>query len=140
MIVNPHSLTTLQIEWRGVVRMRERVRHLAISTFTADPARSPAFGDVFYNLPLVLAYDVLKQVLLHAKEEGRFKSSRNQLADLLESAKKSIPWLDWEGLSASVQARNEVAHRGKLFGDVKCLQDIARIEAQLMAWGIIDAV
>ena len=81
----------------------------------------------------MLAFDVLKQVLLQAREEGLFVSSRNQLADLLESAKKHLPWQDWEGIHTSVKSRNAVAQRGKLYGDVKCLQDIAMIEAQLQA-------
>ena len=139
MIANPSSLATLQAEWQAVVQMRERIQNLVISTFALDVKKSPVFGDILYNLPLRLAFDVLKQVLLQAKDEGLIRSSRRQLADLVESAKTSLPWIDWQRLREGVKRRNEVVHGGKLFGDTQCLQDIADIEAQLLAWGIITA-
>ena len=139
MIANPSSLETLQAEWQGVVQMRERIQNLVISTFAFDAKKSPVFGDILYNLPLRLAFDVLKQVLLQAKDEGLIRSSRRQLGDLVESAKTSLPWIDWQRLREGVKRRNEVVQGGKLFGDQQCLQDIADIEAQLLAWGIITA-
>jgi hypothetical protein len=138
MIVNSIALATLQSEWQGVVRMRERVRHLVVSTFAFDSAQSPVFGDVLYNLPLVLAFDVLTNLLLRAKDEGLFTSSGNQLGDLMDSGKTAFSWLDWHGLRDAVKRRNEVAQSGKLFGDLQCLLYIARIEDQLIAWGIIS--
>jgi hypothetical protein len=138
MIANPNSLATLQTEWHGVIQMRERMRHLVVSTFAFDANKSPAFGDLFYNLPFLLAFDVLKQVLLQAREEGLFAASRHRLVDLMDSAKTALPWVDWQCLREAVKRRNEVAHDGKLFGDIQCLQDIADIEAQLVAWGIIS--
>jgi len=139
MIANPSSLETLQAEWQGVVQMRERVQNLVISTLALDAKKSPVFGDILYNLPLRLAFDVLKQVLLQAKDEGLIRSSRRQLGDLVESAKTSLPWIDWQRVREGVKRRNEVVQDGKLFGDTQCLQDIADIEAQLLAWGIITA-
>ena len=139
MIANPSSLVTLQAEWQGVVQMRERIQNLVISTFAFDAKKSPVFGDILYNLPLRLAFDVLKQVLLQAKDQGLIRSSRRQLGDLVESAKTSLPWIDWQRLLEGVKRRNEVLHGGKLLGDQQCLQDIADIEAQLLAWGIITA-
>ena len=139
MIVNLSSLAILQAEWEGVVRMRERMRHLVLSTFAFDAARSPAFGDVLYNLPLLLAFDVLEQVLLQARADGRFADSGRRLGNLMDSAKTALPWIDWQCLREAVKRRNEVKLHRKLFGDVQCLQDIADIEAQLIAWGVITA-
>lgn len=139
MIVDPNSLATFQAEWQGVIQMRERMRHLVVSTFAFDAKKSPAFGDLFYNLPFLLAFDVLKQVLLQAREEGLFTASRHRLSDLMDSAKGALSWVDWQHLHEAVKRRNEVAHNGKLFGDIQCLQDIADIEAQLVAWNIIPA-
>jgi len=133
MIANPSSLVTLQAEWQGVVRMRDRMRHLVISTFAFDTLRSPAFGNILYNLPLLLAFGVLKQVLLQAREDGRFTSSLPQLEALMDSAKTSLLWKDWSCLRQGVKRRNEAVHNGKLFGDIQCLQDIADVEAQLLA-------
>jgi len=137
MIMNLNSVATLQAEWDGAVRMRDRVRHLVISTFAFDAKKSPAFGDLLYNLPFLLAFSVLKEVLLQAREEGRFTSSRPQLGDLIDSAKNSLPWIDWQCLREAVKRRNEVMQNGRLLGDVQCLQDIAEVEAQLIAWDII---
>jgi hypothetical protein len=137
MIVNLNSLGTLQAEWNGVVQMRERMRQLALSIFAVDAKKSPAFGDILYNLPFLLAFGVLKQVLLQARDEGRFTSSRPQLSVLMDSAKNSLPWIDWQCLREAVKRRNEVVQNGRLFGDIQCLQDMADIEAQLLAWGII---
>ena len=139
MIVNPSSLASLQAEWDGAVRMRDRVRHLVSSTFAFDTKKSPAFGDVLYNLPLLLAFNVLKQVLLQAREEGLISSSQRQLSDLMDSAKTALEWIDWQLLWEGVKRQDEVAEGNKLFGDGQCLKYIAFIEAQLVAWGIITA-
>jgi hypothetical protein len=139
MLANLSSLTTLEAEWHGVVRMREHVRHLVVSTFADDAIRSPAFANILYNLPLLLAFEVLMQVLLQARENGRFMGSQLQLGDLMDSAKTSLPWIDWQRLREAVKRRNEVTHDCRIFGNVQCLQDIADIEAQLVAWGIISA-
>lgn len=139
MILNPSSLTPLQEKWQGVIQMRERMDHLVISTFAFDPITSPAFGNILYNLPFLLALDVLRQVLLQAKEQEQFAGSGQELADLMEAAKISVPWLDWQSLRKAATRQNEVAHQAKLWGDRECLRDISNIEAQLCAWGIITA-
>src|SRR5215213_3885783 len=137
MIVNPSSLATLQAEWQTVVQMRERMKELVISIFAVDASTSPAFGDVFYNLPFRLAFEVLKKVLLQAKAEGLITTSQQRLADLMDSAMTSVPWNNWQGLRDAVRRRNEVVHGDKLLGDKQCLQAIADVEAQLTTWRII---
>ena len=137
MIANPSSLAVLQAEWQAVVQMRERMQGLVTSTFALDAATSPAFGDILYNLPFRLAFDVLKKVLLQAKEEGLIATSHQRLSDLMDSASTSLPWKNWHSLRDAVRRRNEVVHGGKLLGDEECLQDIADVEAQLIAWRII---
>ena len=114
MNLDRSTLSTLQIEWNGVVQMRQRMDHLVISTFAFDPITSPVFGDILYNLPLLLAINVLNQVLVQVGEEG-------------------------PALQAILQRGRELAQEGRLFGDKQCLQDIADIEAQLLAWGVIRA-
>ncbi len=137
MIVNPSAVTPLQVEWQGVLQMRSRIQHLVLSTFAFDIRRSPAFGDVLYNLPFLLAFEVLKQVLLQARAAGLITGSGQRLADLIESSKSSLPWMDWDGLHEAMNRRNEVLQEGKLCGDAQCLADIAAIEAQLAAWAVI---
>ena len=138
MITDLSVLSAIQSEWHGVVLMRERVRHLVVATFAYDSTQSPTFGDVLYNLPLILAFDVLTAVLIHAKDQGLFTSSGTQLDELMDGAKSSLPWLDWQYLRDGVQRRNEVARSARLFGDLQCLLYIARIEDQLTAWNIVS--
>jgi hypothetical protein len=90
MKANRNSLTPLQAEWEGVVRMRDRIRQLTLSTWAVDANRSPAFGDVLYNLPLHLAFGVLKKALLQARAEGQFTTPRQHLSDLMENAKTAL--------------------------------------------------
>lgn len=137
MIANPSSLAVLQAEWQAVVQMRSRMQGLVTSTFALDAATSPAFGDILYNLPFRLAFDVLKKVLLQAKDEGLIATSQQRLPDLMDSASTSLPWKNWQSLREAVRRRNEVVHGGKLLADEQCLQDIAEVEAQLITWRII---
>jgi len=137
MIANPSSLALLQAEWQTVKQMRARMKELVISTLAVDASTSPAFGDILYNLPFRLAFEVLKKVLLQAKAEGLITTSQQRLADLMDSAISSLPWNNWQGLRDAVRRRNEVVHGGKLLGDEQCLQAIADVESQLIAWRII---
>jgi len=139
MIANPSSVAALQAEWEGVTYMRERMQSLVASTSAFDASTSPAFGGILYNLPLRLAFDVLKKVLLQAKEEGLIPTTKQRLADLMDSAITSLPWNNWQDLREAVSRRDEVVYQGKLLGDEQCLQDIADVEAQLIAWRIITS-
>ena len=137
MIVNPNATATLQADWQGVLRMRERMQHLVVSTFAFDPITSPVFGNILFNLPLQLALNVLAKVLLQAREGGQFAGRGCELENLLDGARASLLWIDWQALREGAQRGSELAHDGRLFGDRQCLQDIAHIEAQLFAWGVI---
>src|SRR5215212_172525 len=106
MIANPSSLALLQDEWQTVRQMRERMKGLVISAFAVDASTSPAFGDVLYNLPFRLAFEVLKKVLLQAKAEGLITTSQQRLADLMESAITSLSWTNWHSLRDAVRRRN----------------------------------
>jgi hypothetical protein len=139
MLANPSSLSVLQAEWQTVIQMRQRMQELVTSTLAFDASISPAFGDVLYNLPFRLAFEVLKKVLLQARDEGLIATSQQRLADLLDSASNTLPWNNWQALREAVKRRNEVVFGGKLLGDQQCLQDIADVEAQLIAWRIITS-
>jgi hypothetical protein len=95
---------------------------------------------MLYNLPFLLAFDLLKQVLMQESDEDKFTGFLPELGDLMDSAKTSLTWVNWQCLREGVKRQNEVAHSGKLFGDIQCLQDIAYIESQLASWGIISTV
>ena len=140
MFANPHTRITLQTEWLDMIRMRDRIHNLVTSTFAFNASISPAFGDILYNLPLRLAFEVLKKALLQAKAEGLIPTSQQRLSDLMDSAVTSLPWTNWQALREAVRRRNQVVYEGKLLGNEQCLRDIADVEAQLIAWRIITSV
>src|SRR5687768_11439963 len=49
-----------------------------------------ALADVLYNLPVLLAFDVLTQTLLAMRDEGTFACPRNQLGPLMDSAQTAV--------------------------------------------------
>ena len=60
-----------------------------------------------------------------------------RMQERMDSAQTSLPWIDWQCLQEGVNCRNQVAYEGRLLGDKECLERIADIEAQLIAWGVI---
>ena len=139
MIVNTAAGAELSTEWTGAIRMLDRMKKLVVGSFVGGAMATPGIAMVIYNLPLLLAFDVLKQVLVQARDEKSFTCSGSQLGHLMECAKDSLLWIDWDGLRKGVRRRNEVAHDGKLFDSAQAIQDIESVEAQPVAWGIINA-
>jgi hypothetical protein len=139
MTLSPTAVADLRSEWAGVVNMRKRMRLLVVATFAGGAITGPALAGVVYNVPLLLAFDVLRQTLAWARDEKLFACSRRQLGDLMDCSKDYLPWTAWGALREGVRRRNAIAHDGQLFEAKQCLQDIANVEAQLLTWGIIEA-
>src|SRR5689334_18849979 len=97
-------------QWAGVLRMHDRMQTLVVNTFVGGGFTGPALAKVVYNLPLLLAFHVLKQVLIAARNKGLFVSSRSNLDTMMDNAKAAMPWVDFTGLRDGVRRRNEVAH------------------------------
>lgn len=141
MVLSPTTVEELRSAWTGVVQMRERMKTIVVVTFAGGALTGSTLRDVAYNLPLLLAFDVLKQALAEAANEKLFVCSpRATLGKLMDSGKDSLSWIDWENLREGVRRRNAVAHDGVLVDGKQCLQDIDSVEAQLFAWKILSAV
>ena len=138
MIANRTTLKKLQSEWAGVVKMREKMENLVKMTFSTGGLTGPSLAKVLYNLPMLLAFDVLAQVLRAARDEGTFVSRGDKPGKLMDSAKTALTWNDWGELKDGVLRRNEIAHDGKLFDSSQCLKDITKVQEQLVAWAIIE--
>lgn len=125
-----------QSDWDGVGKMFERMRHLVLVSFVGGRLTAgPGLREVVYNLPMLLASDVLKNVVQSVRDEGIVVWPTKKL---WEGAQIALPWNNWDELKAGVDRRNEIAYEGKLFGCSECCKDIANIQEQLVAWGIID--
>jgi hypothetical protein len=131
VIANGDELTKLASDWEGVVRMRDRLQKHAGGASAAASA-----PDALFNLPLVLAFDVLRSALRTIKKEGRFSSDGNGLGSLMKAARDSIPWIDYKALRKGAKRRSAVARDGELYSAAVCLRDIENVAAQLQAWGI----
>ena len=137
MIKDPDCLRNLKEEWAGVSKMRDRMKMLLAATLAGGAFTAPALGGVVYNLPLLLAYDVLGQALRDLRDQGEFACKSNFLGQLVEASKTRISWLDWQKVRDGVHLRNTVAHDGALHEAKVCWDAIAAVENQLSSWGII---
>ncbi len=119
----------------------------AVRRLSAEPGSSiiPGAGIVqhpvatgFCNLPLVLAYAVLEQVLEVLAEERRFLMPKKpKLANLMMNSKAAISWLDFDYIDKGRERRNELAHDAELVPDAECLGYIDAVETQLRSWKVI---
>jgi hypothetical protein len=91
----------------------------------------------FYNLPFVLAYAILDQVLANLIDQGAISchTKRPMLGEKMEASKSVIPWQNYALVDAGKTARNELAHKAKLLGKAACFEYIGAIEKELRAWG-----
>ncbi len=136
---SPDCLHNLQEQWAGASKMRDRMKMLLAATFTGGAFTGPALGGIVYNLPLLLAYDVLGQVLRALRDQGEFECKSNFLGPLVEASKTRIPWIDWQKIRTGVDLRNAVAHDGALHEARVCWDAMEAVESQLFSWGIIPA-
>jgi hypothetical protein len=134
VISNGDELTKLSSDWQGAVRMRDRLQKQAGGSSAGHAAVT--LPDAIYNLPLLLAFEVLRGALRAIKKEGRFSSEGNGLGSLMKAAESAIPWIDYKALRKGTKRRNAVARDGELFPAAVCLKDIENVSAQLRAWGI----
>jgi len=114
MIKDPDTLTRLRAEWAGVTKMIERMKMLLAGTFAGGAFTAPALGGIVYNLPLLLAFDVLAQTLRALRDQNEFKCRSDSLGRLLEAGKGTVSWVDWQAIRTGVDLRNAVAHAGKI--------------------------
>lgn len=136
LITDAHALAAIRSEWSAVVRMRERMNKLMVG-----PVGSVADGalhSVVYNLPLLLAFDVLGKVLRALKKQRQVPGERDQIGDLMDIFQGDPSWLEWSVLRDGVRRRNAIAYAGELFSGVECLADIEAVEEQLREWEILE--
>jgi len=135
LITDVTALSAIRSEWSAVVKVRERMRNLM-----AGPVGSIADGalhSVVYNLPFLLAFNVLEKVLRALRKQRQVPGSSEQLGELMDTFQGDPSWLEWSVLRDGERRRNAIAHAGELFSGVECLTDIEAVEEQLGAWEIL---
>lgn len=91
----------------------------------------------FRNLPLVLGYAVLDELLDILIRQGEFVSNNRKLGAKLKASENVLPWQNYALVDAGREARNKLAHEGELLDDGQCLIFIEAIEVELRAWRVI---
>lgn len=91
------------------------------------------------NLPLILAYSALDQVLSQLIDEGFFicNGNRPPLGKKMVDSKGGLPWEDYDLVNKGKDDRNNLAHEGILVGIDDCHKYINAIEVELKAWEVI---
>jgi hypothetical protein len=94
----------------------------------------------FYNLPFVLAYATLDQVLDQLITEGHVKvgGKRPLLGTKMAASSSTVPWKDYATVDAGKEKRNELAHKAKLLPPKECPEYISAIEVELKAWKVLQ--
>jgi hypothetical protein len=136
LISDAAALAALRSEWSAAVKVRERMNKLL-----GGPVGSVADGalhGVVYNLPLLLAFNVLERALRALKKQRQIPGQGEQLGDLLDLFQGDPSWLEWSVLRDGERRRQAIEHAGELFPSVECLADIEAVEEQLRAWGILE--
>jgi len=135
MIRDPQIKSEIVKEWNGVRKLQQSfiTKHLL-----------PGYGiinefipDEFHNLPFVLAFAVLDEVLTQLRDQGDFKCKSSFLGPKMEASQSHLPWQNYDLVNSGKKARNRLAHDATLLAKADCIKYIDTIEIELRAWGII---
>ena len=92
----------------------------------------------FYNLPLILAFGVLDEVLGELANQGVFSCRQGALlGEKMTRSQSILPWVDYAAVERAKNLRNAVAHDGALLSKADCLGLIALVETELRAWQVL---
>lgn len=136
MIQDPAARADIVQEWGAVKKLCSSDRAYMIpgaGFINTSPPES------FYNLPFLLAYATLDQVLSQMIEEGAIQceKKRPMLGDKMAASITAIPWHRYEFVEAGRIARNALAHEAILLSKPDCLTYIDAVEKELTAWGVL---
>jgi hypothetical protein len=140
MNVNEQYKIDIQQDWIGIQKLKEHdnsIMHLP----NGDAILTGGFvPESFWNLPFLLAYSVLDDVLTILRNEGAYTCSSRESQKLglkMEASKSQITWQNYDLVSEGKDARNDLAHRAVIWPKEKCFTYIDAIEKELAAWGLL---
>ena len=136
MIRDQKVLSEILEQWKAIRKLCSgSVRQYMLHGAIIDERRESEF----YNLPFVLAYAVLDQVLAELINQGTFQCAGKtpQLGKKMKASQKVVPWQDYKNITNGKKERNLLAHKAKLLNKDKCFEYIDAIETELKAWGVL---
>ena len=137
MITDPKILASIRSQWRVVKRFSESSHAQYLSPCGAYINETPP--ESFFNLPLILAFSVLDQVLKELIQQGSVPrpSGRGFLGEKMQTARSAIAWQNYDYIERGKVQRNAIAHDGNLLDRATCLAFINAIEIELCAWRVL---
>jgi hypothetical protein len=138
MIRDATALAEIRKNWAGVEALRTRLQVSAFSSVGVIRRHFPVvLSNAAHNLPFVHAFAVLNDVLKQLEDERHFNCNSKFLGPLLRASEKALPWRNFALVSAGVDRRNGVAHRGQLLDRGECWKYIDAVKSELSGWGIL---
>lgn len=136
MIADAESAVVLRQHW-NTVRQLTSASHRQVQ-IPGGPFINETPADEFFNLPLVLAYGVLDEVLdeLIAQRTFRRSAGRQTLEIKMIASRPHLPWQDYTLVDFGRVVRNKLAHDAVLHSKKECLRYISAIDIEFRAWGI----
>ena len=138
MIRDLIALAETRQNWAGVEILRNKLQVSAFASVGFLDGHFPfVLSNAAHNLPFIHAYAVLNDVLKQLANEGQFTCKSIFLGELLKKSEKALHWRGFALVSAGVDHRNDVAHRGVLLERAECWKYIDAVKTELSAWSVI---
>ena len=93
----------------------------------------------FYNLPFLLAFATLDQVLTELIAQGTIQCQRKfpPFGVKMAAAANILPWQNYALIESLKNVRNDLAHEARLLDKGACFAFIDAIESELKAWRVL---
>ena len=135
MINNQSHKQIIKKSWRGVRDLQKSLTRVDVINGTLHFAYAP---DETYNLPFVLAYSVLDNVLSELRDQGDIDCKSWMLGIKMEASKNTLPWKDYNLIWAGKEKRDQLAHASILIDKAECIKYIDAVENELNGWDILS--
>lgn len=134
MIIDPVAKNEILQNWKGLIKLKNSFHTMYL---TKGGLVSNSTPQEFYNLPFMLAYTVLDEVLEQLKNEGVFSCNTWMLGPKMKKSRNKIPWKNYDLVNSGKGSRNDLAHKAITLNKTDCLKYIDAIETELKAWEIL---
>lgn len=135
MIKNQSRKQEIKESWLGIRNLQKNLRRLYVANGSLHMDTAP---DETYNLPFVLAYSVIDNVLSELKDQGDIVCNSWMLGAKMEASRNTLPWKDYDLIWAGKEQRNQLAHDSILIDKAECVKYIDAVENELNGWGILS--
>ena len=106
MIIDNQSLTEIRESWNGVRKLRTHDGLCPIVPGAGTMNAASLMPEGFWNLPFLLAYSVLDNVLTVLRDQGVFECRSWMLGKKMEASRSQLAWQNYDLVFSGKEARN----------------------------------